>query len=201
MRHSHSYKGFTLIEIMLVIVMIGIVAAAVFYIGGPYINRSRDVARFTDLSQYGRVIGLYEQEHDALPSTTDPVNILASSYCADEVFFERESGSGKDMQFTYLKELMFSKPTRDPLKSTLPIGPCTRTGSYLYSSFEDSGKRYSLLGARMSIIANGNYLTGSDILPDGSVSLANLENMKPSYKGTISDTTQGDIYYFMVTQY
>jgi hypothetical protein len=72
------------------------------------------------------------------------------------------------MQFTYLRELMFSKPTRDPLKSTPAIDPCTRTGSYLYSSFTaiEDGKKYSLLGARMSVLANGNYLTGSDIGSD-----------------------------------
>ena len=190
MRDLSGHKGFTLIEIMLVIAMLGIIAAAVFYMGGPYINRSRDLARFADLSQYSRVVGLYEQEHDALPSTIDPINPLASSYCAEEIFFERESGSGKDMQFTYLRELMFSKPTRDPLKYTEAINPCTRTGSYLYSSFSIGDKKYSLLGARMSILANGNYLTGSDIGSDGTVSLANLDNMKPSYKGTISDTTQ-----------
>ena len=39
-------RGFTLIEIMLVIVMLGILFASAFYMGGPYINRSRDVARF-----------------------------------------------------------------------------------------------------------------------------------------------------------
>jgi prepilin-type N-terminal cleavage/methylation domain-containing protein len=127
MRYLLPRSGFTLIEMMLVVVMIGIVAAGVFYMGGPYINRSRDVARFADLSQYSRVISLYEQENDALPSTIDPTNTLLSSYCAEEVFFERESGSGKDMQFTYLRELMFSKPTRDPLKSTPAISPCTRT--------------------------------------------------------------------------
>jgi hypothetical protein len=62
-------------------------------------------------------------------------------------------------------------------------------------------EKYSLLGARMSVLTNGNYLTGSAIGSDGVVSLADLQNMKPSYKGTISDTTLGSSYYFMVTQH
>ncbi len=105
------------------------------------------------------------------------------------------------MQFVDTRELLFNKPMRDPLKSTPAIEPCTLSGSYLYSSFTIGDNKYSLLGARMSLLTNGNYMTGSDIEPDGSVSLANLENMKPSYKGTISDTTLGSSYYFMVTQH
>jgi hypothetical protein len=81
-----------------------------------------------------------------------------------------------------LRDFMFNKPTRDPLRYTDPIAPCTRTGSYLYSSFTIGENKYSLLGARMSILTNGNYLTGSDIESDGHVSPENLVNMKPSYK-------------------
>lgn len=202
MRYSSSHNGFTLIEMMLVVAMIGIVAAAVFYMGGPYINRSRDLARFTDLSHYDRVVDLYYKDHDMLPS--NDASVGAFGYCAEEVFFERPSIAQKeDQQFVDLRELLFNKPMRDPLKLTLPIGPCTRSGSYLYSSFTaiEDGNKYSLLGARMSVLTNGNYLTGSDIGSDGIVSLANLQNMKASYKGTISDTTLGSSYYFMVTQH
>jgi prepilin-type N-terminal cleavage/methylation domain-containing protein len=93
MRSLLSPKAFTLVEIMLVMAMIGILATAVFYMGGPYLNRSRDVTRFADLSQYGRVIDLYYKDHDTIPSTIDPVNSLVSDYCADAVFFERTDGS------------------------------------------------------------------------------------------------------------
>lgn len=150
---------------MIVIAMIGILAAAMFYMMGPYMNRSRDVKRFTDIQQYGRVIDLYYKDHSALPSVIDPTNPLITSYCADTVFFTRPNAANKpDMQFEELKQLMAGSPLRDPLATRENIYPCDQTGSYLYSSFTGAdNKQYSLLGARMSILANGNYLTGADV--------------------------------------
>jgi prepilin-type N-terminal cleavage/methylation domain-containing protein len=105
MRQPLSQKAFTLIEIMLVMAMIGILALAAFYMGGPYLNRSRDVARFTDISQYGRVIDLYYKDHDTIPSNDATVG--AYGYCADEVFFERTNvAKNPDQQFEDLAKFM-----------------------------------------------------------------------------------------------
>lgn len=82
------------------------------------------------------------------------------------------------------------------------MGPCTRSGSYLYSNILIGTDRYSLLGAQMNIASNGNYLTGSDVSPvTGGVTLANVTKMQATYKGTISDTTESNRYYFIATKY
>lgn len=76
-----------------------------FYMGGPYLNRSRDVTRFTDLQEYGRVIDLYYKDNDTLPSNVKSNGF--NGFCADEVFFERTNiGSLKDSQFEVLTKLM-----------------------------------------------------------------------------------------------
>lgn len=179
--------------------MLGILFASAFYMGGPYINRSRDVARFWDLQHYWRTVDLYYKDHETMPSNFTGA---LSGFCADEVFFERwNDGTIPESQFEYLKTLMGGKPLKDPLKSTDPIWPCTRSGSYLYSKVTINSDEYSVLGARMSIVSNGNYLTGSDISSTGQVSLANIGKMQNTYKWTISDTTQWSTYYFVATKH
>lgn len=73
---------------MIVVTVIGILVATLFYMGGPYLSRSRDVTRFADLQQYARVVDLYYKDNDTIPGNVDSSNVLYSSYCADEVFFE-----------------------------------------------------------------------------------------------------------------
>lgn len=185
---------------MIVIAMIGILAAGAFYMWGPYLNRSRDVSRFTDLQQYSRVLDLYFKDHETIPSNYTWAVLWL---CADEVFFERESIAGKENRFGELKQLMWSSPLRDPVKSNPPISWCTRSGSYLYSKVDSiSGKLYSVLGTRMSIRSNWNYLTGNDISPvTGQANQINIDKMQASYKWTISDTTEWSMYYYVATQH
>jgi hypothetical protein len=78
---------------------------------------------------------------------------------------------------------MGGSPRRDPSSSNPRIAGCDRDGSYFYSKIEIGDKLYSLIGARMSIASNGNYMTGGDISPvTGQVSEINLGKMQNSYK-------------------
>lgn len=186
---------------MLVIAMIGILFAGAFYMWGPYISRSRDVTRFTDLQEYGRVIDVYFKDYDTIPSNVDSGG--NKWFCAEEVFFERTNISTlKDSQFGVLTKLMGGTPRRDPSSSTPRIAWCNRDGSYFYSKIEIGDNLYSLIGARMSIQSNGNYLSGSDIgITTWMVSEENLAKMQNSYKWTISDTSEWSMYYFVATKH
>jgi len=194
---------FTLVEIMLVIAMIGILFAWAFYMWWPYLSRSRDVSRFADLQQYSRVLDLYYKDYQTLPSNSIITPIWAIDYCADWVFFEwPNSGDDTERQFEELRWLMANSPMRDPVKSSDPIGPCSRSGSYLYSKIVIPWDgEYSLLWTRMNIVSNGNYMTGSDISSTWQVSPANLALMQASYKWTITDTTEWSMYYFVATKH
>lgn len=185
---------------MLVIAMVGILGASMFYMWWPYLSRSRDVTRFTDLQHYGRAIDLYFKDKDTIPSNWDNLSL---SFCADEVFFGRSNWEEPDEQFEDLSSLMGWTPLRDPLKSSPAISPCDKEGSYLYSNVYDiPDSIYSVLGTRMSIKSNGNYLTGVHISPvTGQVDEENIWKMQNSYKWTISDTTEGSAFYFVATKH
>jgi prepilin-type N-terminal cleavage/methylation domain-containing protein len=64
----NSKHGFTMIEIMGAIAVIGILIAAVWVASAPYMARSRDTQRITDMTSLGNVFMAYKQSLDAFPS-------------------------------------------------------------------------------------------------------------------------------------
>jgi prepilin-type N-terminal cleavage/methylation domain-containing protein len=60
-------SGFTLVEIMIVIAMIGILAAALFPNMTGYLKRARDAARASDLNNIATGIAMYEIDKETLP--------------------------------------------------------------------------------------------------------------------------------------
>lgn len=64
-----SVKSFTLIELLIVIVIIGILAASLIYKINGIQWRSRDIQRMTDLKQMQTALELYYAENNNYPET------------------------------------------------------------------------------------------------------------------------------------
>ena len=58
-----SRKWFTLVELMIVIAIIGILAAVLYPAMGKYFGRARDTTRITDLGKIGQALRVYEIDH------------------------------------------------------------------------------------------------------------------------------------------
>ena len=73
-----SEQGFTLIELMVVVVILGLLAAIVTYNVLPLGDRGKITKAKADIAQIEGALDLYKLQNDVYPSTTDGLQALVS---------------------------------------------------------------------------------------------------------------------------
>lgn len=68
-KHSKNRFGFTLVELLIVIAIIGILSTAAVVNLGNAKAKARDAKRLSDISQLQKAIELYYAEHEAYPNS------------------------------------------------------------------------------------------------------------------------------------
>lgn len=76
-RHQLKQRGFTIVEILVVVAIIGILAAAVAVNVTGYVGKSRQERARMDLASIKNAIDLYYLQHYRYPSNDDGLAVLA----------------------------------------------------------------------------------------------------------------------------
>jgi prepilin-type N-terminal cleavage/methylation domain-containing protein len=131
----YSIKGFTLVELLVVIAVLGFIGTAGIVIVGQSVNKGRDAERRNNLKQLRIALEAYFADFGSYPSTGGALWGESSAY-----------GSKKTNYITGLTPKYIGKLPNDPISgksNTLNSASCdaTQTG-YVYKS---DGKDYKLI--------------------------------------------------------
>lgn len=105
--------GFTLLEIMIVLAILGIMVAAIYPQMMFYYARGRDVARMSNIKELSNLIQEYSRTNDTYPSTTNHLTAVTSQCFSEIITWPDALPQFKDKQFTQLKSNPISK-NKDP---------------------------------------------------------------------------------------
>lgn len=141
-KFSSLKKGFTLVELMIVIAIIGILAAVLYPSMTGYFERSRDTNRQGALRNVSLSLSAYQIDNAKYPEITGSTG----SGCLDSL-----SGSLKPSYITNI-------PT-DP-KKNFGVAGCAANGGYGYTRIKDAtgtDDASYILSARVETRGNANY--------------------------------------------
>lgn len=157
-------SGFTLLELMVVMAIIGIIAAALFPQMSFYYARGRDVARISDAKSMSSIMVEYSRLFTTYPSTTSSLGV--NSNCISDMFTWTDAVlTIKDKQFSQLSRGWQLKT--DPTNRVFGVWYCAVPGSYFYNLLNWT---HGVVAARMEIQTTGaNYNTIADLLDDTKI--------------------------------
>jgi general secretion pathway protein G len=133
-----KYKWFTLVEMLIVIVIIGILAAALIPRLTGAQDQARDTARLADLNQIGTALAVYNADNNGYPINAATVASGATNALSG-------------MAPTYIKSI----PTDPKSTQAVTIGASAATnGNYAYLVIA-TGNNF-VLGANTDVLKKGN---------------------------------------------
>jgi prepilin-type N-terminal cleavage/methylation domain-containing protein len=122
--------GFTLLELMIVIAIIGMIATVLYPQLTRYYSRGRDAARLSDIKMLSTNLQNYARNNSTYPSNRNFDDSI-TSYCISDIFGWQDASTRKDKLFSSLGGT--GSMLKDPLASNPGLLPCNTLGSYFYT--------------------------------------------------------------------
>jgi prepilin-type N-terminal cleavage/methylation domain-containing protein len=111
----NKYKGFTIIELIVVITIIAVLTAIVTSSVNKFQAKSRDARRLADMQEIFKALSLYQADNGCIPRTTNPACPNAGGY--NEGSIDNDSSydrSSINNFLTFLQTNNYLKRVHDP---------------------------------------------------------------------------------------
>jgi len=175
---SAFHRGFTLIELMIVIVILGILMGTILPRLSGAQGRARDTARIADLNSIAQAMELYYDDFGSYPGITGTALCLGDDDNDGVVEGAGETASGANEALfntfrTYFKGSSIPKPPQAGEVVALDNGSNDCNGGYLYLPLDSKGQdhnAYALL-TNVEVPTKGNYDSGGSITYDTSTTI------------------------------
>ena len=162
-----SPKGFTLVELMIVIAIIGILAAALFPSLTSYLARGRDTSRAAGIKEISTGIAAFNVDTSSFPASTNAV-----------------ATTGNDCASSGALAKYVPKFPKDPVAGS--IATCGTAGGYGYGTGSASGTVTAILSAQFENAAGGNTNTAVNLYQGYGVGQTAVNTIDTMVKGSAS---------------
>ena len=151
MKRGHTQTGFTVVELLIVIVVIGILAAITLVAYSSIQNKARDASVQNDLDQIGKLYELYKLDNYIYP--------YGATLNTGAAFTINVNKSAYDQTKSYQ---LLNCTSSASLGSNFAVLAVAKSGKRYYVSSESGGVReYTGADAWLTLSACANVLAGS----------------------------------------